>query len=240
MNFFGQIADQNDYSEDSQRLPDVAPWPESLMLANEKQVLGFYVTSNPLSHCAEMINIYSSVNTAQLAQCAQDREVVIGGLIAKIRYHMTKNGRNAGQKMAVFVLEDLQGQAEVVLFPGLNKFSEFLIEDKVVFVKGKVDCRREKPNILVDEFIPMEKVTEKLAARVKLRLAAEEITKEKVEMIKSICQSHRGRSAVCISIKTDRGNVNATVDKSLSVNPDVEFCRTMKQLVGEENFQLSR
>ena len=68
MNFFGQIADEKQYAEDHKQLPEVPPWPELQMLAFEKQVLGFYVTSNPLSQHAEMINDYSTTNTARLAQ----------------------------------------------------------------------------------------------------------------------------------------------------------------------------
>jgi DNA polymerase-3 subunit alpha len=165
MSFFGQMAAENDYSQDHKRLPDVAPWPEPQMLAYEKQVLGFYVTSNPLSHHAETINLYSTVNSSQLADFGQDRQAVIGGMITKIRYHITRKGRNAGSKMAVFVLEDLQGSVEVVMFPDvLNAFGDRLVKDTVVFVKGKLDYRREEPNIIAVELIPIDDVREKLAA----------------------------------------------------------------------------
>ena len=240
LNFFGQMSDENDYSQDAKRLPDIAPWPEPLMLSNEKQVLGFYVTSNPLSHCAEMIDIYSSMNASQLADARQDQEIVIGGMVTKKRYHVTRKGRNAGSKMAVFILEDLQGQAEVVLFPEtLENFGDYLVEDKVIFVKGKVDCKRENPNIFAEELIGLEEVTEKLAAKVKIKLNSENVTKEKVALIKSICEHHRGKSQVFVVVNTDKGRVFAAVDKKLSVNPDPDFCRKMKQLVGEENFQLA-
>ncbi len=72
---------------------------------------------------------------------------------------MTKNGRNAGSKMAVFVLEDLQGQVEVVLFPEtLSKYGDILAEDAIVFVKGKADFRRETPNIIAEELISLDDV----------------------------------------------------------------------------------
>ena len=241
MNFFGQMTQELDYTHDAQRLPKVDPWPEPMMLNYEKQVLGFYVTSNPLSHFAETINFYSTVNTSQLAEVGQDRVIVIGGMIAKKRYHITQRGRNAGAKMAVLVLEDLQGQVEVVLFPdALNKYADYLDEDKVVFVKGRVDFRREKPNILAEELVGLDEVTEKLATKVRIRLDAKDVTKEKVAEIKSICQSHRGRNPVYVAVRTDKGRVYATADRELSVNPDVDFCRKMRQLVGEENFQLAR
>jgi DNA polymerase-3 subunit alpha len=240
MSFFGQAAG-SDYSQDNEGLPDVPPWPETMMLNYEKQVLGFYVTSNPLSHCAETINIYSTVNTSQLTDTSQERQVVIGGSVAKKRYHTTRKGRNAGSKMAVFILEDLQGSVEVVMFPDcLNRFGEYLVDDGVVFVKGRVDTAREKPNIIASELIPLERVQEKLAAKVRIQLAANEVTKEKVAEIKSICQHHKGKSPVYVAVRTDKGRIQTKVDNSLSVNPDVDFCKRMKQLIGADNFQLTK
>jgi DNA polymerase-3 subunit alpha len=241
MSFFNQMAGHSDYSQDQKRLPAVSPWPESQMLVYEKEVLGFYVTSNPLSHHAETINVYSTANTAQFAEQNGEKEVIIGGMVTKTRFHLTKTGRNAGSKMAVFVLQDLQGQVEVVLFPEVfNKFAAILVEDTVVFVKGKLDFRREKPNVIASELIALDHVREKLAAKVRIKLDAQEVTKEKVAMIRSICQHHKGRSPVYVAVRTDKGRVYATADKELSVNPDPEFCRKMKQLIGDENFQLAR
>jgi DNA polymerase-3 subunit alpha len=241
MNFFGQMSGQIDYAEDHKRLPDVAPWPEPQMLAFEKQVLGFYVTSNPLSHHAEEIADYSSMNTAQLAQSSGEKQVVIGGMVTRIRHNITKNGRNAGAKMAVFVLEDLQGTAEVVLFPDtLNQFGSLLVPDTVVFVRGKTDYRREKPNIIASELIPLERAREKLARGVRIRLDARDVTQEKIVHIRSICQRHKGDRPLSVVVRTGKGKVYATADRALCVNPDVEFCRQMKQLVGDDNFALAK
>jgi len=239
MNFFGQTS-KSDYSKDHRRLPKIEPWPEPEMLANEKEVLGFYITSNPLSHCAEKINLYSSLNCSELTQARQDQEVVIGGMIAKKRQLVTRKGRNAGSKMAVLTLEDLQGRVEVVMFPDvLSRFGHLAVEDKVVFVKGRVDFGRETPNILAEELIALENVTERLAAQVRIRLDAAEVTEEKIASIKSICQQHRGKSPVLVAVQTGQGRVYAAVDKSLAVNPNPGFCRQMRQLVGRENFKLS-
>jgi len=240
MNFFGQTGDK-DYSSDAERLPQLDPWPEPQMLAYEKQVLGFYVTSNPLSHHAEMINLYSTLDSSQLADYTQDKQIVIGGMISKIRYHITQRGRNAGSKMAVFILEDLQGSVEVVLFPDvLSRYGNLLVKDTIVFVKGKLDYRREKPNIIVVELITLDEARGKLAAKVRIRLNAEDVTKEKVAEIKSICRHHRGRSPVYVAINTDKGRVYTAADRELSVNPDLDFCRKMRHLVGPENFQLTK
>ncbi len=241
MDFFGQMEGTSDYSSDHKCLPQIPPWPEQQMLAFEKQVLGFYVTSNPLSHCAEIINIYSTLNTSQLSDAREGRQIIIGGTITKKRTLITKRGKNAGSRMAVFILEDLQGQVEVVLFPDtLKQYEHYLAEDSVVFVKGKVDHKRENPNIFAYELIKLEEVREKLAAKVRIQLKADDVTKEKALEIKSICLHHRGNSPVYVLVRTDRGSVHTKTDNSLFVNPDVDFCKKMKQLVGEDNFQLTK
>jgi DNA polymerase-3 subunit alpha len=240
MSFFA-AADETDYSKDQDRLPHVDPWPESQMLAYEKAVLGFYITSNPLSHHAETINIYSTHNTSQLAEEKGERDVVIGGMITRIRYNLTKTGKNAGEKMAAFVLEDLQGQVEVVLFPRvLKKFAELTKEDAVVFVEGKLDFRREQPNILASELIPLEEIKGRVATKVKISLDACDVSEKKVAEIRTICRHHHGQSPLYIAIRTNKGSIRTAAAKSLSVDPDAEFCRKMKQLIGEKNFNLTR
>ncbi len=240
MNFFEEMTQNDGYAEDKNHLPDVPPWPEQQMLTFEKQVLGFYVTSNPLSQHAEDINIFSTCNTGRLGQVKAEKEVVIGGMIARIRYNIIKNGRNAGAKMAVIMLEDLQGQVEVVVFPRtFSKFGPLLVEDRVIFVRGKVDTSREKPNILADEIILHEEVRDKIGARVAIKIDAEGVTQERVTEIRSVCEHYKGRSPILVAIATDNGRVYANANR-LSVNPTTEFFREMRHLVGEGNVVLTK
>ncbi len=79
---------------------------------------------------------------------------------------------------------------------------------------------------------------DKLAAKVRIRLFSREVTQEKVAEIKTICKYHKGKSSVHVTVQTEKGKVFAAADKSLSVNPNVEFCRKIKQFIGEKNFSL--
>jgi DNA polymerase-3 subunit alpha len=213
-----------------------------MMLQFEKDVLGFYVTSNPLSKHADMISVYSTVNTSQLTQKSEGRSIVIGGMVMKIRHLVTKNGRNAGAKMAVFELEDIQGKCEVVVFPRtLDKFGDLLEVDKILFVKGTVDCRRENPNIICEELIDMEQATEQLAARVWVDVLSLDMTEEKVNAIRNLCKTHRGKSPLNVSVQTTGGyRILALADKSLSVRADVDFCTKMEKVVGRGKVKLMR
>ena len=242
MNFFGAGGFADDAAKDHETLPDVPPWTEMQMLTYEKDVLGFYVTSNPLSRHAEALDAYSSANTKDLLGKGQDQDIVIGGMVTKIRSIITKNGRNAGAKMAVFVLEDLQGNCEVVMFPKtLEKFSDTLEVDRILFVRGKVDCKRQTPNILCDELVTIEDVTDKLAAKVRIHITDEDVTAERIESIRSLCAAHKGKSQLFVSLTTKKGmRISAAADRKLSVKPDVEFCKKLRSIVGTGKVELAR
>lgn len=233
-NFFAMGGFAGDDDKNKNALPNVPPWPEMQMLKYEKDVLGFYVTKNPLSTHAEMLDAYSDINTHKLRNKGQDAEVIIGGMAKKPRYIITKNGRNAGAKMAVFVLEDLHGTCEVVVFPkSLIQYADILAEDKVLFVKGTVDCKRETPNILCNELIQIEDVCDKLATKVRVYLQHGDVSQESVSRISKICSTHRGKSPLQVSYLSRKGHkILAVADTKHSVRADMDFHNKLQAIVG--------
>ena len=95
MNFFAGSDEQSDYSKDHEKLPQVAPWPEAMMLFYEKQVLGFYVTSNPLSHCAEKIDAYI---------CSRDKD-----MLQLLNEHVCTYNIKTDEKMTVEKMKEEMG-----------------------------------------------------------------------------------------------------------------------------------
>jgi len=242
-NLFGGSDDATAQAdEDIAALPDIPAWPEMVMLKFEKEVLGMYVTSNPLSKHADTITAYSTAHTNELAICGEGKEIVVGGMITKIRNIVIQNGRNAGNKMAVFELEDFNGKCEVVVFTKtLTKIAHLLEVDKVLFVRGTVDCKRETPNILCDEIIDLDDADNRLTAKVKLRFNSNSINKELVDNIRLLCQKYSGKSVIHLSVLNNDGKrIYAIVDGQYNVCPDIDFRREMRKIVGDENFELCR
>ncbi|MEJ5259943.1 MAG: DNA polymerase III subunit alpha [Anaerohalosphaeraceae bacterium] len=235
MNFFlnGPLAAEEAKTE-PMILPDVPAWSEQQMLSYEKEVLGFYVTSNPLSKHAQIIELYSTSNTAKLRLLRQEQEVIVGGMITKIRYTVTKNGKNAGAKMAVAELEDLQGKCEVVLFPKtLEKCGHLLQPDRIVFVRGTAQTLREIPNIRCEELIDIEEAGRRFSARVKLEIDAQTVDQALLEKIRQICLNNRGKSPIELTIYTPkRFRITARADANLSIRADLESHRKLEAVLG--------
>lgn len=153
------------------RLVAAAPWSESDTLREEKETLGFYVTSHPLDRWKAWIGVFASHDMAGLREGQQDQRVVVGCLVQSVRTLVSKKGQSAGQKMAIITLEDLGGTCDAVLFPGVYAvFSHLLNDDAPKFVIGKLDLSRGDPQIMIDRIAPVESVPlEKGRLRVVIR-----------------------------------------------------------------------
>ncbi len=172
MNFFESFAAAAPAKEAAQAtLPNVKPWSTPEMLQHEKSVLGFYVSSHPLDQYRGALRALSNVAVTDIRQLGADVEVIIGGMLTRVRPTFVKQGRSAGQKMAMITLEDQTGAIDGVVFSDQYAISAPLLEtDRIVFIRGKVDRRREEPSIRVEEVVPIERAPERFTQTVRIAL----------------------------------------------------------------------
>ncbi len=171
MSFFGDGGALGGGENERPRFPDVEPWSESQVLAAEKDTLGFYITSHPLVKYGRELSSLSQPGGFSLAtadQLADGASVTVGCMISQVRPTFTKK---ANKKMAMLTVEDTSGKCDAVVFPRAYEEYGHLVEaEAIVFLRGSVDRRRERPSILVDEIIPISEALEKLSGLLVLRL----------------------------------------------------------------------
>src|SRR5687768_13334159 len=92
-------------------LAEATPWAEAFQLAGEKEALGFYMSGHPLERFAADLKTFGARRLAELTESMPD--VWTAGIISGHRPLKTKKG----DRMAVFMLDDVAGNLEVVVFP---------------------------------------------------------------------------------------------------------------------------
>ncbi len=240
LSFFDAFESDEEVKVDAAKLPDVPPWPESQLLQYEKDVLGMYVTSHPLAHFAEQIHFYSTCHTHTIGKLPAGTEVIIGGIFSRIRFCVTKNGRGAGARMAMFTLEDLNGAVEGVIFPDTLGQYEYLVQpDQMVFLRGTVDFRREDPSIKVTAVYDMNCAEEFLTHAVYVRLDEGQTTPENLQHLHSLCRSRPGKCPVYVEVITGN-NMRVIVQTDNGVRPQADFLRRLEALVGHDHYRLLR
>lgn len=218
----------------------VEEWTESEMLANEKAVLGFYVTKHPLASHAAMLQKFSTCDCAAIGDFGDGYQITLGGMISKIRMVTTKNGRNAGSKLAVLTFEDLSGSIEAVVFSEeLEKFRALVTPDSVVFLKGSVDKKREEPSLRVGEVIAFDDAAEKLADALILRVRSTVADAGTLGRLKEICREHPGSRPFYIAVERP-GELSAMIrcDSANRVRPSERFKAAVESLLGENSVDL--
>lgn len=103
----------------------------------ERELLGLYVSSHPLDD----YSVFLEEQTLPLNAINADMDnktVTVGGVISSKRAIVTKSG----SKMAFLKIEDMFGEAEIVVFPNLyEQVGDRLDQDKIVLIRGKVNAK---------------------------------------------------------------------------------------------------
>ncbi len=135
------------------------PWPEAETLAKEKEVLGFYVSSHPLDRWKFWSSVFATAHTQSIKDQQQDARVVVAAMVQSARTLLVKNGKSAGQKMAIITVEDMNGACDCVMFTDCYRtYGHLAVNEAVVFVMGRVDLSRGDPQIIVDRLVPVDGV----------------------------------------------------------------------------------
>lgn len=114
----------------------------------EKELLGLYVTANPISSQMSLISNKITHLSSDFEELETNAKITVGGVVKKVRQMLTKTSRN----MAFVTMEDNVGEIELVVFPSVWERSSQLIEiGALLVVKGKIDKRENGVSILVDQ-----------------------------------------------------------------------------------------
>ena len=221
-----------------ERVRDLADWPEGERLAYEKESLGFFITGHPLERFQEELAQMASATTGKLQEMG-DREVTVGGIVVGLRLLKTKKG----DRMATFTLEDLEGGAEVLVFPETyKKVATRLADDVVVLVKGRAEAMDEgKSRLLATEVMPLEQARMAEARFVTIRVPLVSWDRAKGERLRDILGSHRGECPVTLEMVRPGGESVAVAPSAyFRVRADQDLRAEVEGLLGPGSVVLAR
>jgi len=153
-------------------LPSV-PWlDDRTMLGFEKDVLGFHVSGHPLDQHEAALRTFCTATTTNIANLNHETSVIVGGILSSVRPTFVKQGKSAGEKMAMITLQDQGGQIDGVVFSSVfAKCGAAVQSDAVVLVIGRVDKQRGEPQIIADNVIAAVDAPKYLTGRIEIDLA---------------------------------------------------------------------
>ena len=230
--FFDTFENQENFKKTFQEIPNIPEWSESQLLSFEKAMLGFYITKHPLARYERIIRGYSTCSVSGLAALRDGREVILGGIISKLRMTTTKK---TGEKMAIIGFEDLDGTVEVLVFPSAYpNLAKHIKMDAILFIKGRLNMREEEPKIIASEMVPIDEVREKLTKAVYINLVSTGLEKDILETLKGILAKYPGELPVYLGfLRPDKKVTEILLGADFRVAPAEKLVTDIEKLLGQ-------
>jgi DNA polymerase-3 subunit alpha len=217
-------------------LPAALAWTEAQQLAGEKEALGLYMSGHPLDRFAEELKIFGARRVADLI--ASEADVWVGGIVSALRPLKTKKG----DRMAVFMLDDVAGNVEVVVFPEtFGKHGSLIEADAMLLVRGKLEKDEESARIVATELLPVSALAERTTREVVIHLSCGSLRRQTFEDLAELLARHRGDRRVhleLLGVKGASGALRVKVDVSQRVRPSETLKAEVERLCGAGSVEL--
>lgn len=247
MNLFGGDDDPQHEDEITVSLPDVPDWTHSQKLAAEKEALGFYLTSHPLSQHSRRIARYAETKTRNLADLEDGENVTVTGMVGAIKIATSKKANANGQnRYANFDLEDPTGIVRCIAWPAdYSRYESLIKPESIIVVQGRVDRRGREPNLIVNRMFTLDDADREFTSQVAIKFEQGLHTHNDIETVHRVIQKHPGSTGVILVVDSTDPDANATgrlryilttsANCEVSVSPD--FRQDLIDSIGDQYFE---
>jgi DNA polymerase-3 subunit alpha len=230
-------------------LPNVADWEEGERLANEKEVLGFFVSGHPLDKYAEKLrNLAGVIPVSEAlelkpperrwgAQADPADDILVAGMIMGLRVQKSKRDQKLYAQAA---LEDATGKIDLICFSrDYEKLSAQLKIEAPVLVRGVLMGDEDAaPKISVSSIVPLEEVQVKLPSGIRIRINLERASEEMFAALKSAAESAPGPGKLMLQLEKKGQYAVILEPEEMSVAADRGWVERVEELVGKGTVQV--
>ncbi len=212
-------------------LPEVEEWNDREIAKLEKEVIGFYITTHPLSPYEALMKARSVTPSNTLSDVKDDREIRICGMVIQKRVATTKRG----DKMAYLRLEDLVGSIEVIVFPELYRAAAHLFDQDVpLLINGTLDQGDKGLKLKATVILPLEK-----KQKMTILLSDTRVVPDDIGRLNALLTQSPGNMPVFLKIRLAEGPQFATestiaVDARLNVDGSDHLKTELHKMFGED------
>jgi DNA polymerase-3 subunit alpha len=227
-------------SKPAVKLPAMPEWEERELLANEREVLGYYQTSHPLKQHEKVLAGYCSHRTSNLSGLPDRAEVIMGGMIGALKYSHTKNPKpGAPSKYVMFDLEDTDGVIRCILWPNdYVNFGELVQAEAVMVARGQLDRRGgDEANLIVNELIPLDELGSRYTTGCIIRLEEGTHGLDTLPALREIVRGYPGARELRFAIQLADGSRVLLKTNKVQVDITTELQARVDDLLGPGYFQ---
>ena len=194
----------------------------------EKEFLGFYITSHPLSTIRDKLPFLMTHKITEINELPNDKIVTICGLVTATKQIPTK--KDPSKFIRFVTIEDLSGKIDVLAFNHkIQEYGNYLQNEQRVIVSGKVSKRSEDepPSLIVET---VKTVDNSNIITITLN---DDLKFEEMVYLKNILCQHSGSDPVTFKLKDLHREIKILTASMFWVESTNELVNTLQKRFNE-------
>ena len=194
----------------------------------EKEFLGFYVTSHPLSTIRDKLPFLMTHKITEIPEQPNDKIVTICGLITAVKQIPTK--KDPTKFIRFITVEDLSGKIEVIAFNGkIQEYGDYLQNEQRVIISGKVNRRSddEPPSLIVETVKTVDN------SNIFTISLIDDFKFEEIVLLKNILCQYSGSDPVTFKLKDFDNDVKILTSSLFWVNSSNDLINKLNKAFSE-------
>lgn len=212
-------------------LPEGHKWPLIQKLKKEKEVVGLYISANPLDDFKPDIKSFCNIDIDRIQKSAPDilgKDLYFAGVVSSFEHRHSAKGDPYGR----LVIEDHTGSIELMLFKEQYlRFKSFFAQDLFLYISAQMVHKpyRNPPEVLeIQQLELLNDVREKNAKCLSIDISLKNPLNGLLEELSAVFSQHPGKCKVRINFKDVDEKIKVeTKSRSLRIYPSNELLEAL-------------
>jgi DNA polymerase-3 subunit alpha len=222
-------------------LPQKTQSSDAETLQYEKEVLGFYLTDNPMNAYLPLLKEEEVPTVSEIKESEEDGEVKVAGVISSFRKTKTKNGNYIYR----FSLEDGFTKIETLVLPKfLNNFDDFIENEGVIVIKGQIKREEETVTLFAEgvlNFFTEKDISKKnkyTSLHLYLKEATLDVIYQKLKDFKEEIEKFKGGSPLILHLFIEEKDIRITTSPKYFVQNSKSMQSVLDRIFGKDSYQI--
>jgi len=211
-------------------IPEIKEWDKNDLLAKEKEILGFYLTGDPVADYKDDIQELSKLKTKN-----KEKGIIrTGGIIVNKKLLYDKRNK----PWAIIELSNQISKVEVFIFAKeYEQFSYLLEKDELIFVSGTLSIKNQDKDIIKiisKDIVLLKDARNKISRSINIILDEKE-PKEKLLKIQKIVKDNKGKYPFIIHFQYDKNQYHKIKSREYLVTNKQKLLIELRKIIGDKN-----
>nr|WP_321232398.1 DNA polymerase III subunit alpha [uncultured Psychroserpens sp.] len=184
-------------------VPPCEEWGTMEKLAQEKEVVGVYISGHPLDDFKVEMKTFCNGTLALFNELENyvNREITFGGVVTDVQHRVSKQGKG----WALFMVEDYTDSYEFRIFgEEYLKYRHFLVKNSFVYVKSFIregwvnrdTGKKSDPRLQFNSFQLLHDVMDTYAKKLSIQLNIRDLQEQRIAILQDLFRLHQGEKAL--------------------------------------------